>query len=533
MKALTLSDMGFLYTETTTSPKHIAGLQIFSIPEGYEGNFTRDVYDALMSKDKIKKPFNLKVKRKMTGLMYWVEDEKVDLSYHVRFAMLPQPGSADQLLTFIEHQHESVLDKNRPLWELTLIDGLANNQFAVYIKAHHAFADGARTNQLLMSYLNSDTTAPLTPFWSIDYPEKIVENENLLTSLSHKSKKVSKQIQSIPSLTKLVAKLVFQAANVYKASIPTPFMAPKTPFSVSPKRARRIAFSSLPLGRVKRLGRLTGATINDVVVSVCDMALHNYLKKNNYVLKKPLLAQMPISLRDESDTTSNNRISICLVELAYSGEHPLERLMTIKESCINLKNEAMHLSDEALTSFSLASQGLAVVSEVLKLDTVLPPMGNVLISNVPGPRETLYMKGAKMVTCFPMSALPPGMSLNITLFSYADKINVGLVACRSALPDLSNLASYIEDAFVELENAVIESASQSVTEQIEQIASKSYYSSADRESIEIITSMLSANESESESESDPNQSPELSEQSNQPEQPEREKPESELAEINS
>ena len=179
---------------------------------------------------------------------------------------------------------------------------------------------------------------------------------------------------------------------------------------------------------------------------------------------------MPISLRDESDTLSNNRIAIVMVELAQSNATPLARLMAIKDSCSKLKKEAQLLPDQALTSYSLASQGLAIVSEVLGLDSILPPVGNVLISNVPGPKKTLYLQGAKLRECYPLSVLPPGISLNITLYSYLDQINVGLIACRSNLPDLANIGHYINDAFIELETVVMNSAIESVTEQLAQLS---------------------------------------------------------------
>lgn len=490
MQALKLVDMGFLYTETVTSPKHVAGLQIYTIPEDYEGNFTRDLYDSLMSQDQIQKPFNFKVKKQLTGQCFWQEDKDMDLSYHVRFAMLPQPGTEAQLLSFIEHQHESLLDRNRPLWEMILVDGLENNQFAIYVKVHHAMADGARANQVLMQSLNIDPNAPLKAFWTLEEPEKAKRDDSLMASVTSTSKAISKQVKSIPSLTRLTTKLLFQAANVYKADIPTPFTAPKTPFSVSPKRARRAALAALPLDRVKRLGKITDATINDVVVTVCDMAIHNYLATKGVSLNKPLVAQMPISLRDKDDSTSNNRVAISMVELAYKGEYPLERLMTIKDACIKFKNEAKLLTDEALTSYTLASQGLAAATELLKVDSFLPPMGNVLISNVPGPRTPLYMMGAEMKKCFPISVLPPGMSLNITLYSYANNINVGLIACRSALPDLSDLAEYIEAAFAALETAVTQSAIETVTEQLHSLNNPDEYSAMRYESLAVIEQLL-------------------------------------------
>ena len=491
MEALTLVDMGFLYTETVTSPKHVAGLQIFSTPENYTGNFSRDLFDNLMSQQDVKKPFNQKLKKQLTGQYFWQQDDNIDLSYHVRFAMLPQPGNENQLLSFVEHQHETLLDRNRPLWEMILIDGLADNKFAIYVKVHHAFTDGAKANQLLMAYLSKSSKSAMTAFWAVERPQKERVAKSALSLISDTSKSVTGHVKSIPSLTKLTTKLLFQATSMYKADMPTPFMAPKTPFSISPKRARRAAMTSLPLARVKTLGRVTGATINDVVVTVCDMAIHNYLATRNVVLKKPLVAQMPMSLRDASDKVSNNQVAISLVELAYAGERPLERLMTVKESCLKLKNETKQLTKEALTSYTLASQGLAAASELLNLDTILPPMGNVLISNVPGPSKALYMMGAKMDKCFPISVLPPGMSLNITLYSYNGSIHVGLVACRSALPDLTELASYIDDAFSALENEVLDSAIESVSDHIKLLSSSQHDADVIQESVDIIANMTS------------------------------------------
>ncbi|NQZ51967.1 MAG: wax ester/triacylglycerol synthase family O-acyltransferase [Moritella sp.] len=490
MEALTLVDMGFLYTETVTSPKHVAGLQIFSIPENYPGNFSRDLFDNLMSQQDVKNPFNQKLKKQITGQYFWQDDNNIDLSYHVRFAMLPQPGNEHQLLSFVEHQHETLLDRNRPLWEMTLIDGLEDNKFAIYVKVHHAFTDGAKANQLLMTYLSKNTESAMTAFWAVERPQKQRTAASTLSILAATSKTLTGHVKSIPSLAKLTTKLLFQATNMYKADMPTPFMAPKTPFSVSPKRARRAAISSLPLARVKTLGRLTGATINDVIVTVCDMAIHHYLETRNIVLKKPLVAQMPMSLRDASDQLSNNQVAISLVELAYAGERPLERLMTVKESCQKLKTEAKLLTKEALTNYTLVSQGLAAASELLNLDTILPPMGNVLISNVPGPSKALYMMGAKMEKCFPISVLPPGMSLNITLYSYNGSIHVGLIACRSALPDLTELADYIEDAFTALENEVLNSAIESVTDHINLLSYSSRNENIKQESVEVINNIV-------------------------------------------
>ncbi|QUM79659.1 wax ester/triacylglycerol synthase family O-acyltransferase [Moritella sp. 5] len=470
MKALTLPDMGFLYCETVSRPNHVAAMQIFDIPDDYQADYGTDLYQQLMQFTQIEKPFNYKLYTAYSGMMYWQEDDNVDLDYHVRRVRLPQPGTREQLIEYIEHAHSNLLDRNRPLWEIHLISGLANNQFAVYLKMHHAFTDGAKGNQIMLSYLSQQAEGPLQAFWSLKGFEGKQPDPEIKSSLVHKLKQnstlLTKQVRAIPSIIGLGSRLLLQAVNVYKTNIPTPFTAPKTPFSVSPKRARRAATSVLPLSRVKNIGKIAGTTINDVVVCICDIALHRYLSGLNYKLKQPLTAQIPVNLRALNDTISNNRIAITMVELGHSNTTPLSRLMAIKESCDKLKKEARSLSDEALTSYTLASQGLAIISELLKLDDVLPPVGNVLISNVPGPRKPVYMMGAEMQECFPLSALPPGMSLNITLYSYMNNLNVGLIACRTNLPDLTKLSGYIEDAFTELEQVVMSSAIDIVSEQI-------------------------------------------------------------------
>ncbi|MBL1415419.1 MAG: wax ester/triacylglycerol synthase family O-acyltransferase [Moritella sp.] len=490
MKALTLPDMGFLYCETVSRPNHVAAMQIFDIPTDYQGDYGEDLYQQLMQFTQIEKPFNYKLHTAYSGMMHWQEDENVDLDYHIRRVQLPQPGAREQLIEYVEHSHSNLMDRSRPLWEMHLISGLANNQFAIYLKLHHAFTDGAKANKIILSYLSPQADGPLQAFWSNKgFESKQSEPKikaGLVDKLKQNSAIISKQVRAIPSIIGLGSKLILQGVNVYKANFPTPFTSPKTPFSVSPKRARRAATSLLPLARIRNIGKIAGTTINDVVVCICDIALHRYLADLDYQLKQPLTAQIPVSLRDPNDITSNNRIAITMVELGHSNATPLTRLMAIKDACDKLKQEASLLSDEALTSYTLASQGLAVISELLKLDDVLPPVGNVLISNVPGPRKPMYMMGAKMLECFPLSALPPGMSLNITLYSYMDHLNVGLIACRTNLPDLTKISTYIEDAFSELEQVVMNSAIDIVSEQIAQLTQDNGLSNSMQELIGVI-----------------------------------------------
>ena len=166
MKALTLPDMGFLYCETVSRPNHVAAMQIFDIPTDYQGDYGEDLYQQLMQFTQIEKPFNYKLHTAYSGMMHWQEDENVDLDYHLRRVQLPQPGTREQLIEYVEHSHSNLMDRSRPLWEMHLISGLANNQFAIYLKLHHAFTDGAKANKIILSYLSPQADGPLQAFWS-------------------------------------------------------------------------------------------------------------------------------------------------------------------------------------------------------------------------------------------------------------------------------------------------------------------------------------------------------------------------------
>ena len=205
--------------------------------------------------------------------------------------------------------------------------------------------------------------------------------------------------------------------------------------------------------RVQRVRSITRSTLNHVALTCLDGALHRYLGEQGVRLKRPIMIQMPVNLRAAGDQSSGNKIGIIMVELSPPCDDPYVRLRNIGFSLRNVRTMVDGVAPSAIETYTIVTGLIAQIAETLKLSDKLPPMGNTLVSNVPGPKDYLYLKGARLEEMHPISTLPPSNLLNITLFSYAGQLTFGLIA-TDALPALDRLAEHIEKAFAELEQAV-------------------------------------------------------------------------------
>jgi WS/DGAT/MGAT family acyltransferase len=247
--------------------------------------------------------------------------------------------------------------------------------------------------------------------------------------------------------------MALQRLGARSGRLPVPFTAPRTKLNATVTRARRAAVGELPMDGIKRLCEQTGTTINDVVVTICDIALTRYLRQHDDRPKGPLVAQMPVSLRRDGNEDMGNQIAIMPVTLGRASHDPLRRLHEVSRSCAEVKEEAATLSPDTVSIYTLMIQGVAQAGEFLGMNEALPPLGNILISNVPGPRFPLYLWGAKLVSSYPLSAIPPGLAMNITLFSYDGKFDIGMIAGHDAIPDIDALPGFMTDAFAALSAA--------------------------------------------------------------------------------
>lgn len=455
MAKMGIYDYAFLLTETADSPKHVAGLQIFEPPGDYPGDYVSDLLAALR-----KRPpgglFMLKLKGSLLGTPEWVEDASFDLDYHLRHARLPRPGSDAQLMDLVGRLHSVLLDRQRPLWELHVIEGLAGGRFALYAKIHHAYCDGITLVRLMMGTLNaSPDDKTLYASWESRHETRLREKARGLSErLQQGAGLLRRGMTSAFELSGLTLRFALQRIGMRRSRFPLPFTAPRTRLNTSVTRARRAAIGELPIAELKAVAKATGTTLNDVIVTLCDIALTRYLQDHKDAPHTPLVAQIPVSLRRDEDEQLGNQIAILPVTLGHAGREPLRRLAEIHESSSRLKEEASALSPDSVSLYTLAIQGAAQAAELMGLGDAVPPLGNVLISNVPGPREPLYLWGATLVASYPLSAIPPGLAMNITVFSYRGKFDVGVIAGYDAIPDIERLPEYMSDGLRALQSAL-------------------------------------------------------------------------------
>ncbi len=443
-------DMAFLALETQKTPVNVASLQILQAPKNHKGSFIRDLKDRLM-KRKAGPPFNMRLGgSSLSPFSHWVVDEHFDLSYHVRHSALPKPGEMDDLLELVSRLHSRVLDRERPLWEFHLIEGLKHDRFAVYMKMHHAAIDGMGGIALLEACLGIEPDAKLRAPWEGMPAQEPGEKprrskRGLLAGLTG-------PLQSTPDLVRLIGTHVEKGLGLQPAYSPVPFTAPRTIFNQHISGARRFAIRGMSLDAIKKLALAGGVTVNDVVLAICSGALRRYLIKHRALPERSLVATVPVSIRHIN--RSGNQITYVSAQLATDKSDPLKRLREIHRSTSQAKQEVADVNATAATAFAVMAQGLVAVLNRLHVASLVPPPANVVISNVPGPRQPRYFAGARLLANYPLSVLVDGQALNITVVSYCDSVDFGLMACRDTVPDVNDISDYIGDAFDELADAL-------------------------------------------------------------------------------
>ena len=465
MKSLGGLDASFLYMETPQTPMHVAGLSIVELPKGFQGNFY-EVYKRHLAARLHLFPVLMK---KIVPVPWdidhpiWIDDDALDLDYHIRESRLPKPGTMEQLEDLVGRLHSNFLDRSRPLWEFYVIDGLADGHIAVYTKIHHAAVDGgagmALTNMMYDLTPAGRQVTPPPPAAKHELPDAIEliggAYKNML------SQQVS-ALQKIPDVLRAIAKITMPVVgNVVR--IPTQglpnLIAPKTILNATITSQRSFTARSLPLAAAKAIAKETGTKLNDVVMATCAGALRRYLIEKHALPKESLVAFVPVSLRDPGNTEANNQVSGMLCSLATDIKDPVERLHAIQESSRQAKDLSGRVRDAQPRDFSIFGAPFMMHEAMQlygrsRLADRLPPPANVVISNVPGPQVPLYVAGAKVLTLYPVSIPSHGMALNLTVQSYCGSLDFGLTACRKTVPDLRKLAGYLDESMQELYDAV-------------------------------------------------------------------------------
>ncbi|MBR1232825.1 wax ester/triacylglycerol synthase family O-acyltransferase [Bradyrhizobium sp. AUGA SZCCT0182] len=461
MDRLSALDASFLYGETPESPMHVAGLAIFG-PAPADTDIFAMFRDHLKGRLHLVPFFERKLALAPIQLDHpvWVHDDNLDLDYHFRHTSLPKPGTQEQLETLVARLHMILLDRARPLWQYYVIEGLEAGGFAVYIKMHHAGIDGGAGMAALPIIFSPSPEPERAPLPSP--PAKDSRAPEIFELISDSYAKFFNQqrafYESWPDLAKAIAK-VGQRATQDLANPPRMLpLAPKTLFNVSLSSQRSFGTCTLSLRDAKAVAKLTKSKINDVVMTISAGALRRYLELRKGLPDGPLIAAVPVSLRKAGNADMNNQVTAMLCNLATDIADPIRRLEAIVASSTDSKKRLEDIRDVIPADLTwlgapIIITGMARLMGHAKLAEQLPAIVNVLISNVPGPKEPLYCAGARMLNYFPVSIPSNGSVLNITVQSYQDNLDFGLIACRAAVPDIEKLVEFLIDEFDRLRRA--------------------------------------------------------------------------------
>lgn len=483
-------DASFLHMETPEMPMHVGSLHILDLPEGYTGDFYDDFVKYVGGRLHLASVFERKLAQMPFEMSnpVWVDDDDVDLEYHVRRVVLSKPGSMKQLEQYVGRLHSTLLDRSRPLWEMYVIEGLGTGQMALYAKVHHAAIDGQAGVALAKALydISAEPRAIRPPRARQKANQYQLGVAELATAaMQNTMQQYVKLITTIPNAMRAMATVTMPAfAQLGKISpmtlpnlsapnfgLPNPLegnfglpsgfgLAPRTPLNVSITNQRAFAGRSVSLGETKALAKRAGVSLNDVVMAACAGALRRYMQELGVTLDKSMSAYVPVSLREAGNSDPNNQVTMMLASLATDLKDPIERLRAINASTSASKELTGNLKAAIPTDFPSFGApwimtGLATLFGRSRISDQIPPLANVAISNVPGVPVQLYVAGAKMASYFPVSIPAHGCALNITVQSYNGSLDYGLTACRRAVPDVDDLADLIVAAHGELAKAIM------------------------------------------------------------------------------
>lgn len=482
MKSLTGLDATFLYLETPEMPMHVGSLNLCELPAGFKGSFHKAVKTHIAKRMHLAPVFSRKLVFMPLDLGHplWVEADSVDIDFHIRRADPAKKGAATMTLADVHklcaQLHGEVIDRNYPLWEFYIFDRIKLPESqgggivaGFFSKIHHAALDGKGGVMLANAMLDLSPqpreVAPPDPDRRRKLESDLKLSKMIGSVFSSSLGQLAKVAKSLPAVAStfgstLARQSMGSSATGVKPKMPMK-LAPPTPFNAGIGSGRVFVTATIPLGETKAMGKAVGGSFNDMVLWICSTALRNYLTQHHSLPKKSLVAAMPVSLREAGATDASNlgnQVSMSLVELGTHLAHPLKRMNAIMASTAKVKTSMQSLKGLLPTDYpSLLAPWLVGGAARMALNAYgksgmasrLPMVANLAISNVPGPPVPLYLAGAKFLTFHPLSIILHGLALNITIQTYADHVDFGIIADKKALPHARDLAKAIEDAFTE------------------------------------------------------------------------------------
>lgn len=491
-------DAAFLYMETPEMPMHVGSLSVFQLPKGYQGDFFEafkaQIADRLDAAPMLKR----KLARTVLDIDHpsWVEDEQFDINRQMFRGSLAAPADLETLRRTVGWMHAKLLNRARPLWEFYLFENMPGDQVGLYVKIHHALIDGGAGVALTQIIYDTVANPPPRPKAKAGVKEKPTVRAAAASAVETYVRLWQKPFSSEVTTFKLprsgktdlgsvlrdhattqlelglnvAAALPAMAGAAVKAlpGLLDPaklgdlrnVVAPRTPLNKSISSERAFGTATISLTRARSVGKAAGGKLNDVVLALSSGVLRRYLLETDTLPKKSLSAAVPVSLREEGNGETNNQAFAMTCQIATHIADPKDRMaMIIAESTKSkalispLKDFIPLVSNASAIGMPMTMQVMALLYTRSGVSDILPPTANVIVSNVPGPRMSLYAAGAELLHLFPVSIATHGMALNITVQGYRDQLEFGLIAGANVLPDVQRLADMLEEELAVLEEA--------------------------------------------------------------------------------
>jgi len=490
MKQLAGLDASFLYLETPQMPMHVGALHLLELPGDYDGDYIEDLREHMRARMPLLPALRRRLVAMPLGMSNpgWV-DADPDLEEHIVEIALPEGSGMAELEAQVGALHPVLLDRSKPLWKFHVFTGLepgpeGNQHVALYTQLHHAAVDGQAAVALAQVILDLSPEpravdaiaargkkrgqlgtvgmlrAAVSQQWkqTVKLARSLPSAANILGNMALGYAGGAAAGASIDKLRHLLSSVASQTTAVVrgKTAVSSLGPAPRTRFNVSLSATRAFSGVTLPLAELNRTRKRHQASLNDAVLFVIGGALRRFLTKHGPLPRKSLIAAVPVSTRAAGDTTSNNQATMTFMSLGTHLADPAERLAHVMASSKSMKAQMSQLKSLMPTDFpSLGIPWLMQAGAMLygraKVAEKLPVVANVVISNVPGPQVPLYLAGARMLTNYPTSIAVHGLALNVTVQTYNQSLDIGLMACGEAMPETAEFAAYVEAAFMEFQ----------------------------------------------------------------------------------
>jgi diacylglycerol O-acyltransferase len=459
IEKLSFQDAAFLRLESPQRPFHVAGLMILREPEDMPGGYYRKLARHCGRLNELWPVFNKKLKDpESLRNPAWVVAKDYDPGYHVFHYALPGSGKMEELLALVSRVHERALDRHRPLWEIHLIEGLPGNRFALYCKVHHALVDGVGALRMVDALFSTSPDSRIS--FRAAKPRAAAHHRrmSLARQLGSFGEELRKHYAALPQMGGALAGMGMDALLGKRDVPPLPFTAPRTIFNTDVDGRREIIVGELPLGAMRRLAKQHGTTLNDVLLCVCGGALREYLQSQKALPKQSLEAGVPVSIKG-NDNEEGNRVGFIICQLFTDEARPLRRLKRIVKVMNQAKSELRQMSRTAVQDLAnMLMMPTMLLTFAGRANQIRPPI-NVIVSNVPGSRQQLYLEGAALEAIYPLSVVTDAMGINITVVSYQTKLCVAITSCPTRQPGIEKIGALVRKSWRELSQAAKEAES--------------------------------------------------------------------------